>query len=106
MVLLSADLHYAVVFRLRPTLYEFSASPLQNIPLNTWITRTPGEELLFSSQLRYHFGVVDVHSEPTGDGGSKKGYVKVAIWAYNYFFGNPHPLYELTLTTEDLRVRT
>ncbi len=60
-VLLSGDLHFALVAEIRPGLHEVSVSPISSMPLRTKIgALQKGEKVLFTSQFKQHFGRVDV----------------------------------------------
>ena len=124
-VLLSADLHYAVVVRLRKGVYEFSASPMQQLPFPAHTVPTVGEDILFQAGWGWYFGVVetcahactrpehactrpagadadDVDRSFRARGEHGDSWVRVSIWHYNYVWGRPSAVYQLRLNLEDL----
>ncbi len=72
-VLLSGDLHFAMIMEIRTGMYEVSASPISSVPLLSKIGPLQrGERLVASSQLKQHFGRVDV---------GPRGEVDVSVYA-------------------------
>ena len=60
-VLLSGDVHFAMIAELRPGIYEVSASPISSLPMTArFNTVGTGENMIFTSQLRQHVARVDV----------------------------------------------
>ena len=61
-ILLSGDIHFAMICKLREGIYEISASPISSLPMTARysIEEASGEEMIFSSQLRQHVARVDV----------------------------------------------
>jgi phosphodiesterase/alkaline phosphatase D-like protein len=63
-VLLSGDLHFAMIIEIRAGMYEVSVSPISSVPLRAKIGALQrGERLVASSQLKQHFGRIDVGTQ-------------------------------------------
>ena len=79
-VLLSGDLHFAVVVQVRPSLVEFSVSPISSTVgfEKFWKKKKQTKEkVLFKSEFKNHLGRVDVKGEN----------VSVEVWSELPFLG-------------------
>lgn len=62
-IFLSGDVHFAYSMRIRPNVFEVSASPISSFPLPSKLSLEAPEEVLFESQWKQHIGFVEVSSE-------------------------------------------
>eukprot|EP00455_Lapot_gusevi_P007532 TRINITY_DN13209_c0_g1_i1.p1 TRINITY_DN13209_c0_g1~~TRINITY_DN13209_c0_g1_i1.p1 ORF type:complete len:354 (+),score=13.22 TRINITY_DN13209_c0_g1_i1:57-1064(+) len=117
-VILSGDLHYGAVFQLRPSIFEFSASPFQALPFaapsnlslvsaslpcqnNSLHPNQPFQErVVFLSSLKYHFGLIELHRSSFSVPQPQSWTLKCQL--FEYFLDEPRIAFEFTLRSEDL----